>query len=55
MTENPNWNAIVDSACDVFIIWPICQNNFVFSIKHCESDIYLVIVECEFVVFLDYV
>ena len=53
MTRNFNWNIIVDTADNRLIIWPICSNNFITSIKYSCSNIYFVKVKGKFAIFFN--
>ena len=45
VTGNFEWNAIIDIADNVFIIWPISHYYFFFSIQNCRSDISFIVVK----------
>ena len=51
MTGYLDWYVIVNVAYNVLILGPICQNDFIPTIKYSRSDICFVIVEFESAIF----
>ena len=42
-----NWYVIVYSANNMFIIWPICYNHLITTIKYGQSNICFIVTEFE--------
>ena len=53
ITRNFNWNVIINITDNMFIIWPIFQNNFVSSIKYSWSNVGFIKIIVKSTIFLN--